>query len=57
VHFLSSSNWLYVLERAEDFVSWIPVSTLTPGTGNNLLLLDPNPPPDKAFYRVSAQRP
>jgi hypothetical protein len=55
--FCSQSNWLYTLQRTGDLQSWTNVSPLTPGNGTNLVLQDTNPPPDKAFYRVSASRP
>jgi hypothetical protein len=55
--FCSQSNWLYVLERTANFQCWTNVSPETPGSGTNLFLQDPNPPPVGAFYRVSASRP
>lgn len=55
--FLSRSNWLYSLQRSADFQSWTNVSPASPGNATNLLLLDTNPPADKALYRVEAQRP
>jgi hypothetical protein len=55
--FFSRSNWLYTLQRTADFKSWTAVSAATAGNGANLFLLDSNPPTDKAFYRISAQRP
>jgi hypothetical protein len=57
VHFASSTNWLYGLERTSDFSSWKLITDFTRGNGGNLLLLDTNPPVAKAFYRVQAQRP
>jgi hypothetical protein len=50
-------GWLYTLERTADFQSWTTVSPTVPGNGTNLFLQDPNPPANKAFYRVSASRP
>jgi len=55
--FCSQSNWLYTLQRTGDLQSWTNVSPPTPGNGASLILQDTNPPPDKAFYRVSASRP
>jgi hypothetical protein len=55
--FISRSNWFYTLERTTDFVSWSDVSITTNGSGTNLFLPDTNPPTDKAFYRVKAERP
>jgi hypothetical protein len=57
VQFISRANWLYTLQRTPDFQSWTDVSVPTEGNGTNLFLSDTNPPTDKAFYRVSAQRP
>lgn len=55
--FLSRSNWLYALQRSADLQSWTNVSSATPGNATNLFLPDTGSPPDKAFYRISAQRP
>jgi hypothetical protein len=55
--FLSRSNWWYTLQRSPDFQSWNNVSAATPGNATNLVLQDTNPPADKAFYRINAQRP
>jgi hypothetical protein len=55
--FTSRSNWLYTLERTADFQSWTNVSQAASGNATNLFLQDTNPPTDKAFYRVQAQRP
>ena len=53
----SRSNWLYTLQRTTNLVSWNDVAVSTTASGTNLVLSDTNPPPDRAFYRVSAQRP
>jgi hypothetical protein len=55
--FLSRSNWLYTLERTADFQSWTNVLPVVSGNGTNLVLPDLNPPTDKAFYRIRANRP
>jgi hypothetical protein len=55
--FCSRSNWLYVLERTSDFQSWTNICPVTCGNATNLCLQDPNPPANKAFYRLSASRP
>lgn len=57
VKFCSRDYWLYTLQRTANFQSWTNISPATPGNGTNLVLQDPSPPPDKAFYRVSASRP
>jgi hypothetical protein len=55
--FTGRSNWIYALERTTDFQSWTDIVPLTAGNATNLFLQDTNPPADKAFYRVSAERP
>jgi hypothetical protein len=55
--FLCRSNWLYLLQRSPDFQSWTNVSSTMSGSATNLVLPDTNPPADKAFYRINAQRP
>jgi len=55
--FFSQSNWLYTLQRSAEFQSWADVSAASPGNATNLILQDTGPPADKAFYRISAQRP
>jgi hypothetical protein len=57
IQFSSATNWNYVLERTVDFQSWTGVSPLTPGVVGILTLSDTNRPPDKAFYRIRADRP
>jgi hypothetical protein len=54
--FISQSNWLYTIERTADLQSWMSVAT-TSGNATNLFLQDINPPANKAFYRVRAERP
>jgi hypothetical protein len=55
--FLGQSNWLYTMQRSVDFQSWTNISSIKPGNATNLFLQDAGPPVDKAFYRISAQRP
>jgi hypothetical protein len=57
--FISQSNWLYTLQRSANLQSWnnVSASTSISGNGTNLFLPDNNPPPDKLFYRVRADRP
>jgi hypothetical protein len=57
VQFTDHAGWLYTLESTTNFISWTPVSAPMAGNGTNLFLQDTNPPGEKAFYRVSAQRP
>jgi len=57
VSFSSQSNWLYALERTTNFAAWLMITTNTPGTGATTGLLDTNPPPGGASYRVRASRP
>lgn len=54
VQFVSRINWLYVLERTTDFQGWAPVSPVTIGTDNALILQDTNAPSTQGFYRVRA---
>jgi hypothetical protein len=55
--FVCRTNWFYILQRSPDFQAWTNVSSTIPGSATNLVLPDTNPPVDKAFYRISAQRP
>jgi hypothetical protein len=57
VQFLSQSNWLYTLERTGDFAAWTSASPSQSGNGSGMVLSDSNAPPQKAFYRVRAERP
>lgn len=57
IQFGGQTNWLYSLQRTVDFNSWTTISTAVPGTGTQMTLFDPNPPPVKAFYRVKATSP
>lgn len=57
VQFISQSNWFYTLQSSPDLQSWSNISTATPGNATNLILFDDNPPPEKSFYRINAQRP
>lgn len=57
MQFTSRSGWFYTLERTTDFQSWTRLPSAAAGNGSGLILQDPNPPADKAFYRVSASRP
>jgi hypothetical protein len=55
--FTSRSNWLYTLQRTTNLVSWNDIPISITGNGTNLFLSDTNPPADKAFYRIRAERP
>lgn len=57
VQFTSRTNWLYTLERTTNLTTWTNASLVTSGNGAMLTLIDPNPAPDAAFYRVRANRP
>jgi hypothetical protein len=52
----SHQMWWYTLERSENLKIWTAVLPATPGTGGELILSDSNPPSDKAFYRVRAEK-
>jgi hypothetical protein len=55
--FTARTNWLYTLERTSDFHSWTAASPTTPAAGGQQVLSDTNPPPNRAFYRIRANRP
>ncbi len=58
VEFLSRTNWNYVLERTQNFLSWTETSPRTNGTGAKIFLPDTNAIPfTTQFYRVKANRP
>jgi len=54
--FIGRTNWFYTLQRSADLQSWTNVSS-TSGNATNLVLQDAAPPAEKAFYRISAQKP
>lgn len=55
--FHGPTNWMYALERSEDFQTWSETSsTITTGS-TNLTLWDASPPAKKGFYRIRAERP
>jgi hypothetical protein len=57
IEFTARTNWLYTLQRTEDFQSWTVASPVTPGVNQRLTLADTNGVGANAFYRVQAQRP
>src|SRR5438034_11534877 len=57
IEFTARTNWLYTLERTEDFRLWSAVSPLTPGVNRRLTLVDTNALAASAYYRVRAERP
>lgn len=57
IQFRSTTNWLYSLERATDFQSWLPVSAPVAGIAGPMTMQDTNPPAGSALYRVQAQLP
>lgn len=57
VQFTDRTNWLYTLQRTADFQSWTAVSVPADGNRSSLFLQDTNPPANKAFYRINAQKP
>lgn len=56
VEFHSVTHWLYQLERSINFTHWTQLTPVVTGDGNPATLMDPDPPADWAFYRISAQR-
>ncbi len=57
VEFETRTNRLYSLERSAGLDAWETVGATVLGSGAALALVDPNPPPGQAFYRVRCQRP
>jgi len=57
IEFTARTNWLYTLERTEDFRSWSVVLPATAGVNRRLTLVDTNAIAANAYYRVRAQRP
>ena len=57
IEFTARTNWLYTLERTEDFRLWSAVSPVTPGVNRRLTLVDTNALAANAYYRVRAERP
>ncbi|HXG47765.1 MAG TPA: hypothetical protein VNO52_09080 [Methylomirabilota bacterium] len=57
VTFVGRSNWVYVLERTVDFVSWQPIATNRPTAAGTVALLDPVGGGSAVFYRIAAARP
>ena len=57
VEFSNATNWLYTLERATNLAAWTNVTDALPGNGGRMALEDAAAPPDRAFYRIRAQRP
>jgi hypothetical protein len=56
VQFTDHLDWMYTLQRTTNFSSWLDVSAAVSGNGTNLVLVDSDPPPAGAYYRVSAER-
>ena len=56
IQFSARTNWIYTLERTADFKTWTNASASVAGVAGNLSLQDTNPPADRAFYRVRADR-
>ena len=55
--FLTTSNWVYTWEISTNLADWEQLSTPFIGTGERVFMEHFNPPSEKAFYRVRAQRP
>jgi hypothetical protein len=57
VQFIGQTNWFYLLERTDDWQLWQAVSAPSAGTGAIQVLKDSSSPaPERAFYRVRAER-
>jgi len=46
------ANMTYTLQRSIDLVVWTSLPSVTPNTGQSLILQDPSPPASHAFYRL-----
>jgi hypothetical protein len=57
IAFTARTNWLYTLERTENFRLWTAVSPATPGVNQRLTLADTSAIAANVFYRVRASRP
>jgi hypothetical protein len=57
VHFASTTNWVYQLERSANFSSWATASPSVAGINGVTVLSDTNAPGSSPFYRVHAARP
>jgi hypothetical protein len=55
--FTARTNWLYTLERTQDFRSWSAVSPTRIGMNERLSFADTNAPAANAYYRVRAELP
>lgn len=54
ISFAAQPNWFYALERTLDLQNWETIATTNSAAVANLLLIDPQPPADRACYRVQA---
>ncbi len=57
VHFGSTTNWVYQLERSANLSSWAAASPPVSGINGVTVLSDTNAPSSIAFHRVLATRP
>ncbi len=57
VQFTAEARVVYRLQRSVSFPIWADVSSVTTTGAGSQELADLNPPADRAFYRVEAQRP
>jgi hypothetical protein len=48
------AGWIYSLERSTDLFTWTSLSGAETGSNAEMSLIDTNPPPERAFYRVKA---
>jgi hypothetical protein len=55
--FYALTNWLYCLERTENFLTWQKASPSVPGTGGWQVLTATNLFIGAGFYRLAAERP
>jgi hypothetical protein len=55
--FTGRPNWNYALERSTNLMDWTTITNGAAGPDDASAFYDPNPPADKAFYRVRANLP
>lgn len=57
VAFESNKDWTYGLERSTLPQNWQPIATIHSLSNGPMQLIDTNPPPGSALYRIRADRP
>ncbi len=50
---IGTPGYQYAIQRTRDLVEWFPLDTVTADAEGNIRYTDSEPPPDRAFYRVT----